>query len=165
MFLLRCGKVVFLHLSVILSMGEGSDAPRQTPPWADTPLLADTPSRQTHPGQTLLWADTFLQTPFLPPRADTPFTTGRWLLQRTVRILLECILVFQILSQQYIGVFGIWIFSRTDSVIHHCILLSLGSSMFIFKTILCNKSRFKANLYKLDRNQSSLSRTFEDYWK
>ena len=50
-----CGKVMFLHLSVILSTGGGVcpsacwDTPHgQTPPWADTP-----------------WANT--------PRADTPW--------------------------------------------------------------------------------------------
>ena len=67
---LSCGKVMFLHLSVILSKGGvclsacwnrhplGRNPLGQTPPWTDTP----TPSRR--------------------------------LLQRTVRILLECILVF-----------------------------------------------------------------------
>ena len=47
MFLLRCGKVVFLHLSVILSMGEGSDAPRQTPP-GQTPHSWQTPPPGRH---------------------------------------------------------------------------------------------------------------------
>ena len=46
--------------------------PGQTPPWTDTPL-ADTPWPDTTPGQT-------------PP-------SPRWLLQWTVCILLECILV------------------------------------------------------------------------
>ena len=31
-----CGKVMFLHLSVILPTG-GSVTPEQTPPWADNP--------------------------------------------------------------------------------------------------------------------------------
>ena len=65
----RCGKVVFLHMSVILSMGGVSQhALGQTPPRADT-LRADTSSRQTPPNRPLL--------------------------QRTVRILLECILVYK----------------------------------------------------------------------
>ena len=61
-----CGKVMFLHLSVILFRGVW-----QTPPWADIP-----------PGQTPSWADTSLA----DPRRRRP-------LQRTVRILLECNLV------------------------------------------------------------------------
>ena len=85
---------MFLHLSVILSMGGGVcpsacwDTHRQTPP-------GQTPPGQTPPGQ-------------IPPgRHATPGLTppmGRhppaqcmlgytWLLLRTVRILLECILV------------------------------------------------------------------------
>ena len=85
-----CGKVMFLHLSVILSTGEmcipawtvqgmcipacsghggvyHRPPPRRTPSWADTP-----------------WAGTPRQTPPLPPRRP---------LQRMVRILLECILI------------------------------------------------------------------------
>ena len=54
-----CGKVMFLHLSVILFTGEGlPHPPGRHPPWADTP----TPSGQTPP-------------PPLgrhPPQADTP---------------------------------------------------------------------------------------------
>ena len=67
-------------------------------PWADTsPLLADTPSWQTPlSGQTPpLWADTPWtpsgQTPHPPPGQTPP--SPRRPLQRTVRILLECILV------------------------------------------------------------------------
>ena len=63
----RCGKVMCLHLSVILFTG----GVWQTPPQADTPLgrhspgqtpllWADTP----FPGKTPSWADT--------PQADTP---------------------------------------------------------------------------------------------
>ena len=94
-----CGKVLFSQASVILFTGGGVSArhplgrqpptfPGQTPtrqtplPHADTPLGRQTP--HLPPGQT----------PF--PRADTP--PRRWLLQRTVRILLECILVLQISS-------------------------------------------------------------------
>ena len=49
-----------------------ADSPMQTLPWADTPW-EDIPPGQTYPGQTPL---------------------SRRLLLRTVRILLECILVF-----------------------------------------------------------------------
>ena len=64
-----CRKVASLHLSVILFTG-AVYTPRQTPPWADTPQ-----------GR--------------PPRADTRLPSPlRRPLQRTVRILLEYILVF-----------------------------------------------------------------------
>ena len=90
---LRCGKVIFSQASVILFTGRGGAAaipPRtHTPriytpsgrhtPWADTPLGHDPPGRHT-PGHTPLWTDT------------QPL---EWLLQRTVRILLECILVIR----------------------------------------------------------------------
>ena len=84
-----CCKVIFSQASVIPCMcwgvsgrhPAGQTPPRQTapPPRADTPC-ADPPGRYPPPptpGQTPL------------PAAD-----GRRLLQRTVRILLECILVF-----------------------------------------------------------------------
>ena len=96
-------KVMFLHLSVILFTGGGGGVPapgrvcllggvtcpppsRYTP-WAGTPpytpLRAGTPPLgQIYPP----WAGT-------PPRAGTPPTPGRRLLLRTVRILLECILI------------------------------------------------------------------------
>ena len=51
------------------------------PSWADTPLGRHPSGRR--PPQSKL--------PFLP---DTPLTPSRWPLQRTVRILLECILVY-----------------------------------------------------------------------
>ena len=64
------GKVMFLHLSVILSMeGVWQTPPLSKHPRGQTPLLG-----KHLPGQT-------------PP------PPGRRLLQRTVRILLECILV------------------------------------------------------------------------
>ena len=67
-----CGKVMFLHLSVILFTGGGGvcrTPSRQTPSQADTPLLGKhTPPRQT-------------------PRPQ------RRPLQRPVHILLECILI------------------------------------------------------------------------
>ena len=79
-----CGKVMFLHVSVILSTG-GWQA--ETPPWADIPL-----------GQTPPWADTPMGR---HPHGQTPLAgrqpLGRhpqgWPLQGTVSILLECVLV------------------------------------------------------------------------
>ena len=77
-----CGKVVFLHLSVILFTGSClADAPKQTPPLGRHPAWADNSPRQTLPRQT-------------PPQADTP--SQRQPLQRKVRILLECVHVFPI---------------------------------------------------------------------
>ena len=97
-------------------------SPRQTSPWADIPSDRPpglTPTRQTPttpadgycirryesywnapPGQTLPGqispqTDPHGQTPtrqITPPPADPP-NPSRWLLHRTVRILLECILV------------------------------------------------------------------------
>ena len=61
-----CGKVMFLHLSASACW---DTPPGQTPPLGRQPPLWQTPSL-----------------------GDTP---SRWLLLRTVRILLECILVFQ----------------------------------------------------------------------
>ena len=83
-----CGKVTFSHLSVILLIEEvsgqtappGRHPPRQTPPLGRRPLGRH-PSGQTPPlGRHPLGAG---QTSPLP----------RQPLQRTVRILLECILV------------------------------------------------------------------------
>ena len=75
------GKVMFLHLSVILfTVGRGYTPPMQTPsgrhPLGRHPLV-DTPW-QTPPGQT-------------PPGRHPP--ASRRLLLQTVRILMECILV------------------------------------------------------------------------
>ena len=79
-----CGKVIFLQASVSHSVhrGEGrgvSDRyhPLQTPPWADTPQ-ADTLLGRHRPAQCMLG--------YTPPWRP---------LQRTVRILLECILVIK----------------------------------------------------------------------
>ena len=83
-----CGKVMFLHLSVILFTG-GSV-------WSDTPRARHPPGR--HPlGRYPPWADPPRQT-HPPPWQTHPLgshTPARWKrpLQRTVRILLECILV------------------------------------------------------------------------
>ena len=76
-----CGKVMLLHLSVILSRGgAGADTTG-----GQTPSGSDTPWEQTPPPNS---------SP--PPPADTPTQcmlgdTGS---KRAVRILLECILVF-----------------------------------------------------------------------
>ena len=88
-----------------------ADSPRQTPlTWADTPW-AEPPGRhppclgrypppgqtpppgKTPPGQTQPWADTHPPGQTLPRQTPPPPTPSRRLLQRTVRILLECILV------------------------------------------------------------------------
>ena len=88
-----CSKVMFLQASVILVKG----SVWETPPWADPPgacSLARHPPGQTPPGR-----DLSRQTPpgrSLPrktPPTDTPPLPSRRLLQRTVLILLECILV------------------------------------------------------------------------
>ena len=68
-------KVIFLHLSVILFTGGGGGLPQCM-------LGYHTPPEQTPPPEQAL-----------PPRAGTP-SPGRRLLLRTVRILLECILVY-----------------------------------------------------------------------
>ena len=64
-----------------------ADTPRQTPPGQTPPPLWE----DTHQADTPLCRHSWVDT--LPPRADIPPSTPRWLLQRTVRILLECILV------------------------------------------------------------------------
>ena len=106
-------KVMFLHLSVILFTGGllqcmlGYHPPgTDTPPGGDTPLDhtppgpgtpgPDTPRPGTpqtrHPPWTRCLPRTRHPPPDIPPKADTP--SSRWLLLWTVRILLECILVF-----------------------------------------------------------------------
>ena len=67
-----------------------SDTPRaDTPLWADTPTGADIPTGQASPGQapppSVCWD--------APPTQCMLVYTPRRPLQRTVRILLECILV------------------------------------------------------------------------
>ena len=50
-----CGKVMFLHLSVILSTRRVSTSGPRGSPWVDTlPPRADTPPRQTPPAQCML---------------------------------------------------------------------------------------------------------------
>ena len=78
---------------VSVPLHAGIHIPRQTPP------LSDTPPRQTPPRQIPPWADTPGQT---PPPADTPparhpsLPSACWdtVNKRAVRILLECILIF-----------------------------------------------------------------------
>ena len=81
-FQIKCDQVMFLHLSVSQSVHRrgvwtgGCISQHETPP-------GQAPSRQTPPGRHTPW-----QT---HPQADTPSSWRS--LQRTVRILLECILV------------------------------------------------------------------------
>ena len=82
------GKVMFLHLSLILFTGGG---------WGGVHPPGQTPPRQTHPHPTL---GRHPQTN--PPNGRHPHPLGRpppsprRPLQRTVRILLECILVLYV---------------------------------------------------------------------
>ena len=98
-----CGKVMLLHLSVILFRGGVSaSVPRGVclpPPWADTPQvdnpLGRHPSVDTHPQADTPWAD---NPPGRPLRAcwDThPQRSACWdtVNKRAVHIPLECILV------------------------------------------------------------------------
>ena len=62
--------------------GRGVHPPDRHPP-GQTSLAG----RHPPPADTTSWADT------RPPWAATPLPRLRWLLERTVRILLECILV------------------------------------------------------------------------
>ena len=93
-----CGRVMFLHLSVILSAGGvcpsacwDTHPPGQPPLEADTPGKQTPPRKQTTPGKQ---APPGKQTP--PWEADIPPAqcmlgyTGN---KRAVRILLKCILV------------------------------------------------------------------------
>ena len=80
-----CGKVMFSQASVILSTGGGVH------PQADTPLGTHPLDRHLPPGQT--------PTP-PPPLGRHP--TLRRPLRRTVRILLECILVIQIEIEHHV---------------------------------------------------------------
>ena len=75
-YFLPSAREMFSQASVILSTGQ--TPPGQTPPWADTP--GQTPPCLVHAGI------------HPPPRQP---------LQRTVRILLECILVLLIDNWQY----------------------------------------------------------------
>ena len=94
-----CGKVMFLHLSVILFTG-GWVSGRHPPPRQTLPLLGRHPPRQTPPPR----ADTN------PPGRHLPLgghpSPSRRPLQRTVRILLECTIasfnVFSSLLFKYI---------------------------------------------------------------
>ena len=90
-------KVVFLHLSVILSRGCISACTGADTPWADTP----------------------------PHRTDTNPPPSRRLLQRTVRILLECILVSFSLFYSHRGQFSIYLLGSFSN------LYSLISQLFL----------------------------------
>ena len=70
----------------------GQTPPRQIPPWPDIPPWADPLPRQTPPGQTHPLAR--------PPLGQTPTGQIRPIrrLQRTVRILLECIHICKVIS-------------------------------------------------------------------
>ena len=86
-----CGKVMFLHVSVILVTGRGlcqGDPPDRDPPSGQTPPLDRDPSLGQRP---LPWTET----PSLdrdPSLGQRPPCVGgnQW----AVRILLECILVY-----------------------------------------------------------------------
>ena len=86
----NCGKVMFLHLSVSHSVQGGfaqcmlgyTHPQTDTPSWADTLSWTDTPRADTSLGRHPLGRHPLL--------GDPP---SRCLLQWTVRILLECILV------------------------------------------------------------------------
>ena len=89
---------MFLHLSVILftdGVVSGRHPPGQTPPWADT-SLGRHPLGRYLPGHTPPWETPLGRYPLgrHPPR-QTPGQTPlrRRPLQRTVRIILECIYV------------------------------------------------------------------------
>ena len=100
-----CGKVMFSQACVKNSVHRAGDV---HPPWADTPFpWADTPFPWAD--TPFPWADT--PSPLADnPRVDTPspgqtpprqtppgrHPPGRRVMQRTVHILLECILVFAI---------------------------------------------------------------------
>ena len=72
-----CGKVMFLHVSVILVTGRGSLSER--PPRTETPLWTEIPlDRDPSLGQRPL------------PWIETPLCGNEW----AIRILLECILVY-----------------------------------------------------------------------
>ena len=62
------------------------------PPWVDPPRADTPPARHPPPSQTPPWADT------LPGQNPPP---SRRLRQRTVRILLECILVLCMHLEKY----------------------------------------------------------------
>ena len=114
---LCCSKVMLSQASVILFTGGclprgcvcSRHTPRQTPPWADTLLGRHHPGRhppgQTSPVQCMLWCT---HPPGHTPQADTPWvdtlplpsacldTSPQRPLQCTVRILLECFLVWNV---------------------------------------------------------------------
>ena len=130
-----CGKVMFLHLTVILSTGLCMPSvcwdtpPRQTsplgsrhPPGSRHPQETDTPGKQTLPRK---------QTP--PQRP----------LLRTVRILMECILVF---AKNCIKIFKNWTESRAwvPRALNpplHFLICNMAVLLF-FETIIYSSTMF-----------------------
>ena len=91
-----CDKVMFLHSSVILFTGGVC----HTIPWADTPTpRADTP-RADPPADTPLPSACWDTSSLLSACWDTPLPSACWdtVNKRAVRILLECILVWNTLA-------------------------------------------------------------------
>ena len=84
-----CGKVMFLHLSVILFTGGVADTPQeQTPPGADmipradTPPGADPPGADTPPGADMIPSSR--HTPrSRPPQEQTPPCSACWEIRAT----------------------------------------------------------------------------------
>ena len=108
-------KVMFLHVSVILSMGgvcgrqtlPWADGSQADTPWADTPLGRHPPGRHPPgrrplgrhpPGQTPPWPYASLgrHPPGRHPPGRQTSPSQVQPLQRAVRILLECILVLNL---------------------------------------------------------------------
>ena len=80
-----CGKVMFLHLSVILSTGgmsasvhAGIHTPHPPPPLGRHPHWTDTPHWQTAPWADSPQADTPGQTPPSPPPKADGYCRGRY---------------------------------------------------------------------------------------
>ena len=103
---------LFLHLSVSYSVHRGGEPGQVPPPGPGTSPRAGTPPRQVHclpsrytPGRYTPQDQVYPPGPGTPPR--TRCTPRRRLLLRTVRILLECILVLLIiLRSRWRVVFG-----------------------------------------------------------
>ena len=99
--------IVFTNFVTCIQVQQFITVRRQTPPKADTPL-----GRHPTPQTDTPWADIPparhpLGRHPLPPRQTPPEQIppppGRWLLQRTVRILLECFPVLHAFSLWAVG--------------------------------------------------------------